>query len=106
MNDVIVFAFDIAEGEQKEFFKKNFEMQQQEDKKWKGTYRLYVPKDDGSEKDSWTTSRFKTVMNNFEESNNGYHWNWDENSLKGKKIGAVFNDKQYEYQGKTGFRPN
>ncbi|MGL6216835.1 MAG: hypothetical protein ACRC36_02305 [Lacrimispora sphenoides] len=104
--DVIQLSFDIFEGEQKDFFSNNYKAQTSEDKKWKGTYRIRVPKDDGSEQDEWTMRRFKTVITNFEESNSGYHWNWDEQTLKGKVIGALFNNKEYELEGRRGFFTN
>lgn len=104
--DVILLSFDIHEGEQKGFYAANYKAQTQEDKKWKGAYRLNVPKDDGSEKDTWTMRRFKTVITNFEESNHGYHWNWDEQTLKGKLIGGLFNNKEYEINGNRGFYTN
>lgn len=103
---IILLSFDITEGEQKDFFKKNYKAQSDEDKKWKGIYRLRVPKDDGTEQDNWTMRRFKTVITAFEESNPGYHWNWDENTLKGKTIGALFNNKEYEFNGRHGFFTN
>lgn len=104
--DVIILSFDIEEGEHKGFYSTNYKAQTGEDKKWKGTYRLRVPKDDGSEQDEWTMRRFKTVMSNFEESNKGYHWNWDEKTLKGKLIGALFNNKEYDFEGRHGFYTN
>lgn len=104
--DVIVLSFDVLEGEQKDFFKNDYKNQTGEDKKWKGTYRLRVPADDGSEKDEWTMRRFKTVITNFEESNSGYHWDWNEQTLKGKVIGALFNNKEYEFNGRHGFFTN
>ncbi len=104
--DVILLSFDITEGGYKDFFANNYRAQTQEDKKWKGTYRLYVPKDDGSEQDNWTMRRFKTVISAFEESNPGYHWNWDEWTLKGKVIGALFNNKEYEFDSRHGFFTN
>ena len=104
--DVILLSFDIDEGENKGFFAANYKAQTQEDKKWKGTYRLRVPKDDGSEQDNWAMRRFKTVISNFEESNQGYHWDWDEQKLKGKLIGALFNNKEYEFDGRHGFFTN
>lgn len=104
--DVITLSFDIAEGEYKDFFARNYKAQTGEDKRWKGVYRLYVPKDDGSEQDAWTMRRFKTAIVNFEESNPGYHWNWDEQTLKGKLIGALFNNKEYELEGRHGFFTN
>lgn len=104
--DVIKLSFDVEEGEQKGFFARNYKGQTGEDKKWKGTYRLRVPKDDGTEQDEWTMRRFKTVVTRFEESNQGYHWNWDEQTLKGKLVGALFNNKEYEYKGRHGFFTN
>lgn len=101
--DTIVLSFDIVEGDQKDYFQKQYDASQYEDKKWKGTYRLRVPADDGSEKDNWTMRRFKTVIHAFEESNPGYHWNWDENTLKDKLIGGIFNNKEYDIDGRTGF---
>lgn len=107
-SDRIQLMFDIAEGEQKDFFRKQYESQTSEDKKWKGTASIYVPKDDGSEQDSWTKRRFKTIMETFEESNSGYKWNWDEDSLKGKLIGGIFGEIKTVIDGKSityvGFR--
>lgn len=99
-------SFDIAEGDFKDFFAKNYKQQTGEDKRWKGTYRLRVPKDDGSEQDEWTMRRFKTVMHNIEDSNPGYQWDWNEKTLKGKKIGALFNNKEYDFNGRHGFFTN
>lgn len=104
--DVIVLSFDIIEGEQRGFFLINYENQNTEDKRWKGTYRLRVPKDDGTEQDEWTMRRFKTVIMNFEESNPGYRWDWDEKTLKNLMIGGIFNNKEYEINGHRGFFTN
>lgn len=104
--DVIILSFDIAEGNQKGFFMDNWKSQTGEDKNWKGTYRMRVPADDGSEQDEWKMRRFKTDMMNFEESNPGYRWEWEEQTLKGKLIGALFNNKEYEFNGRHGFFTN
>ena len=104
--DVIILSFDIAEGDHKGFFEQNYKNQTGEDKRWKGTYRIWVPKDDGSDEDEWTQRRFKTIMVNFEDSNSGYHWDWDEKTLKGKLIGALFNNKEYDFNGRHGFYTN
>lgn len=100
---VLAISFDITEGEYTDFYKNNYKMQQQEDKKWKGIYRLNVPKGDGSEKDGWTMRTFKTATEAVEDSNAGYHWDWNEKGLKGKTVGALFRNKEYEYEGSTGF---
>ena len=91
-SDKIVIAFDVAEGEFTEFFKKKFDADQNEDKKWKGTTTLYIPKEDGSKEDEWTTRKFKTFTNCLEDSNQNYKWDWDENKWKGLLIGGVFGE--------------
>lgn len=101
--EVLNISFDIAEGEQKDFYKRDFANQMQEVKKWKGNYRLNVPKDDGTEKDGWTMSKFKSAIVAIEESNGGYKWTWDEQTLKGKFVGALFHKSEWEYNGSTGF---
>lgn len=105
-SDQLRLMYDIAEGEYKDFFVKQYQMNTNEDKKYKGTYSIWVPMDDGSERDNWTMRKFKTAMNAFEDSNVGYTWTWDETTLKGKKVGAVFNEKEWEFNGRTGFFTN
>ena len=99
---VLILAFDIAEGEYTGFYQKNFDAQQN-DKKWKGTHRINLPKNDGSEKDEWSIKTLKSRMTAVEASNDGYVWNWDENSLVGKLVGGLFGNKEYEVDGKRGF---
>lgn len=102
-NDKIILSFDITEGEYKDFFKNNYKSQTGEDKKWKGVYRITVPADDGSKDDEWKQNRFKTIIATFEESNSGFHFDWDEQKLKGKLIGGIFNNKEYDYNNRHGF---
>ena len=94
----IQLGCDIVEGDFKDFFAQDWKAQTNEDKKWHCNYLLNVPKEDGSEKDGWTKRRFKTVMLAFEASNEGYHWDWNTDSLKGKLIGGLFNIREYYNQ--------
>lgn len=100
-SDMIVVAFDIEEGEYKGFFKKQFEENTQEDKKWKGRATIYVPNDDGSEKDEWTRNAFARWTAAFENSNEGYHWDWQEKKWKGKLIGVVYGEVGTVIDGKN-----
>lgn len=95
-DEYLQLSCDISEGDYTSFFAKQYKDDTREDKKWKCNYNLGIPKDDGSERDSWTKRRFKTVMNAFEDSNPGYRWEWNESTLKGKKIGGLFNIRQWE----------
>ena len=100
---VLLISFDIAEGFYAGFFQKDYNNQQGEDKKWRGTYRLNVPKDDGSEKDGWTKRTFGNAMWCVEDANPGYHWDWNEKGLKGKTVGVLFRNEEWEYNGNTGW---
>ena len=100
---VLLISFDIAEGEYKDFFAKDYRNQQQEDKKWRGTFRLRIPKDDGSEKDGWSKKSFNNAMWAVEASNTGYHWDWNEARLKGKTVGVLYRNKEWEMNGNTGW---
>lgn len=92
----IKIGCDIAEGEYKGFYANEYKSQQSEDKKWHCNYLLNVPNDDGSEKDGWTKRRFKTFTEALEESNPGYHFDWDEQKFKGKIVGGLFNQREYQ----------
>ena len=94
--EYLKISCDIAEGEFKDFFLQDYRNQQAEDKKWHCNYLLNIPKDDGTEQDGWTKRRFKTFTEALEESNSGYHFDWDEQKFKGKLIGGLFNEREYE----------
>ena len=93
-------AFDIAEGEYKDFYKTQYEANTNEDKHWPydGMYNLSAP-DDNSEQ--WMIDNFGTFIAALEDSNDGYHWDWDEKKWKGLVIGALFRIEQNEGNGKV-----
>ncbi|MCM1545147.1 MAG: hypothetical protein NC110_07610 [Ruminococcus sp.] len=99
----LLISFDVTEGDFKNYYANDYRSQQGEDKRWKGVVRLSVATDDGSERDEWTKSRFKGAMEAIEESNPGYHWDWDEAKLKGKKIGVLLQNREWEFNGNTGW---
>ena len=69
IRDSLEISIDVAEGEFKDFYATDYRGQNQEDKKWRGVLRLYVPKDDGSDMDEWTKSKLKAATNAVEDSN-------------------------------------
>lgn len=99
----LCILFDIVDGEYAGYYQEEFDANTQQDKKWKGILRQFIPKDDGSEKDEWTKRSFKGLTAAFEASNRGYIWNWNENSLVGKEIGILFRNEEWDYNGKTGW---
>lgn len=100
--NVLILRFDVAEGEHAGFYQQNYN-DQTEDKKWKGTFRINLPKDDGSEKDDWAIKKLKGSMTAVEHSNDGYTWNWDERTLVGKLVGGLFGNKEWRMNGNSGF---
>ena len=87
--EVLVISFDIAEGECKDFFSKQYKENTREDKKWKGNFRLTVPQESNQYFDSQKRT-FGNAIWAIEESNPGYHWDWNEDALKGKMVGVLF----------------
>lgn len=99
--EVLVISFDIAEGEYKDFFSKQYKENTREDKKWKGNFRLTVPNEGNQYFDSQKRT-FGNAIWAIEESNPSFRWAWDENALKGKMVGVLFRDREWEIEGKTG----
>lgn len=91
----LAISFDIAEGEHKGHFAEQYRANTNENKKWRGTYNAFIP-DETSKYYEDNLNKFKTMIANIEESNPGYHWDWDETKLKGKLVGVIFGEKEFE----------
>ena len=98
----LVISFDIAEGEYKDFFSKQYNENTREDKKWKGNFRLTVPNEGNQYFDSQKRT-FGNAIWAIEDSNSGYHWDWNESALKGKTVGVLFRNYEYDVDGRQGW---
>lgn len=97
-------SYDIAEGENKDFYKNKYLNDQRTDKKWSGVWTVFT---DGYEPNS-TNKKFKGFTTALEESNAGYKFDWDENKLENKRIGLVMHEEEFETQTgevKTAVKP-
>ena len=96
--DQIAIAFDIAEGEYKDFYKGQFDRNTSEDKKWPidAIYYLTIPHDGCAD---YVVTNYDSFFADLEDSNNGFVFSGDEKALKGKVIGGKFHIKQTEYNG-------
>lgn len=97
--DMLVIAFDIKGGEFDGYFMNMFSRIVSYNggkATWPndGLYRQLT--------DSESLGRFKAMLMNIEKSNDGYKWNWDEQSLKGKQFGGLFREEEYEGHDKNG----
>lgn len=96
----LTIAFDIAEGEHKGFYQRQFEADTAEDKKWPrdAIYYISVPSD-ASKPFVWDT--WNTFFADLEDSNNGFVFAGDVKTLKSKLIGGKFHNDQSEYNGQV-----
>lgn len=91
--DQMAILFDIAEGEQKGFYEKQFNAVKIQDSnaKWKGIHKQIV---DGS-----SLPFFKGLMTSIEKSNSGFQFPWglegNEKTLVGKKFGAIMGREEF-----------
>ena len=101
--DTLVIAHDVAEGEYAGLFKRDYDNNTNENKKWRGTFRLRLPKDDGTEQDAWKKRSLGNTIWALEESNPGFSFDWDEKKLKGKKIGLLYRNKEWAFNDRSGW---
>ena len=90
VSDKIEMRIDIDEGPEKGFFQNQYDASTDEDKKWKGKATIWIPDGSNTDADKRTVRNFNSFAAYLANANPGYHWDWDESKLKGKKIGAAF----------------
>lgn len=101
---VVKLSVDVAEGEYKDFFAAKYRNDTNGNKKWKGTFRITVPDDSRNSQYKDSEKRaFDNFMFALEDSNRGYHFDWDERKLKGLLIGLMWRNKEWEMDGNTGW---
>lgn len=98
-NEQLVIAFDIAEGEYKDFYKGQFDRSTSEDKKWPNDaiFRLTIPHDGSPD---YIVTNYDSFFADLEDSNDGFVFSGDEKTLKGKLIGAKMHIEGSMWQGK------
>ena len=92
-------AFDIAEGQYADFYKKAFDSDTREDRKWNNDAYLFIscPQDNSEQ---FIIDNFNKFMTAIEDSNEGYFWDWDEKKWKGKMIGLIYGEVGTVIEGK------
>ena len=86
---------DIASGEYKDYFKKRYDSNTAIDRKWDNNATKFLAFEGEN------ASFFKGFITIVENSNIGYKWNWEESTLRDKKLVGVFQYEQYEKQDGT-----
>ena len=93
--NTLKISIDIASGEYKDYFLKAYETDTRIDRKWNNNAVRYLAYEGDN------VAYFKGFITTVENSNVGYKWNWEESTLKGKKVCGVFQYEEYEKQDGT-----
>lgn len=93
----LVLKIDMVEPDkQAGFYQRRFAEDAKQDAlkaKWKGYFKVSIPQNDSVDT---VKSIFKGFTTSVEESNPGYKWDWEENTLVGKLFGGVFGLEEFE----------
>jgi len=103
-DQTLILRLDVAEGPYTGYYTKRFQHDSQNDRsrypaKYKGDFRLRVPNENNkrAQYPESDMANFKDFVAKIEESNPGYHWDWNEQGLRGLLIGI--NVQQGTYNG-------
>lgn len=104
----IRIMFDTHETDcQPGFFRRKYDNSRQwaerdgKDPKWPndGTGMVFIPQEGA---DKRQIGRYNGFIKMLESSNPGWKWDFTTESLRGKLIGGVFRDEEWEFEGRTG----
>lgn len=105
-DQTLKIAVDIVEGPASGFYTKQYEQATarpnlQYEVKYKGVLALQIPNPANTKRThpEWDTKAFNNAMWCIEQSNSGYHWDWNEAGLKNKLVGI--NVREGTYNGAT-----
>lgn len=97
----IVLRVDIIEGDFANYYTDRYNSDKEAGGKYevryKGDYKLQIPAENNPKRQhfDWDYRTFQNAIWAIEDSNDGYHWNWDENTLKGKTVGINVREGSY-----------
>lgn len=107
----LVLRVDITEGEHAGYYVKRFNSDKerggQYEAKYKGDFSIQIPNQNNPRRQhyDWDNRAFGNAIWAIEQSNPGYHWDWNEAGLKGKAVGinvrgGTYNGKPYTSIGR------
>lgn len=85
----LVLALEVTEGDYQGIFSRKYKAKKQynENAQWPCLFHQVT--------EAESLGRYKGLIMAIEASNPGYHWDFDETTLKGKEVGCVFREEEY-----------
>lgn len=107
----LVLSLDITDGEYAGYYTNRYNADKerggQYEVRYKGNYAIQIPNQGNPRRQhyDWDVRSFSNAIWAIEQSNPGYHWDWNEAALKGKVVGinvrgGTYNDKPYTTIGR------
>ncbi|MBR2822920.1 MAG: hypothetical protein IKE24_04465 [Clostridia bacterium] len=100
-DQTLVLRLEVTEGEHAGYYTKRYQNDVQSSRdytpRYKGVFRLRVPNPDNpnAAHPEWDVRSFNNAVWAIEESNAGYHWDWNEAGLKGRAVGFSVRDASF-----------
>ena len=101
-DQTLILRLDVAEGDNAGYYAKRYQHDSENKNarfpaKYKGDFRLRVPNPDNKKAlyPESDLANFNDAIYRIEESNPGYHWDWNENGLKGLLVGISVQQGTY-----------
>lgn len=101
-DQTLVLRLEVTEGEHANYYTRRYQNDLETSRdytpRYKGVLRLRVPNPDNpkSAHPQWDVRAFNNAVWAIEESNTGYHWDWNEAGLKGRAVGFSVRDASYK----------
>jgi len=99
-DQTLILRVDVCEGPFTDYFRNRYKTEKEKSQfepRYKGDYKLRIPNDENTramypESDK---KRFNDAIYRIEKSNEGYHWDWNEQGLVGKIVGINMQGSDY-----------
>jgi hypothetical protein len=99
-DQTLILRVDVCEGPYTNYFFNRYTEESKSsryDVKYKGDYKLRIPNDENTKAlyPESDIKRFNDAIFRIEKSNEGYHWDWNEQGLKGLTVGINMQEDEY-----------
>ena len=99
-DEFLTIRVDVCEGPFTDYFRNRYKTEKEKSQfepRYKGDYKLRIPNDENTramypESDK---KRFNDAIYRIEKSNEGYHWDWNEQGLVGKIVGINMQESDF-----------